>query len=222
MKQNGVILIPAFTVGRAQTLMYYLSLLKRQNRIADIPIYLNSPMATNVSNLFHKYRGDHKLTPAECDDMCGVVEYVRSVEESKALNEKHGPMIIISASGMLTGGRILHHLDAFAPDPRNAIILSGFQAAGTRGRLIQDGAREIKMHGHLVPIRAKVYSLENLSAHGDYSEILSWLKSSNIRPKRVFVTHGEPSSSESLKNQIAELFSWRCEVPTQDQEFTLE
>jgi metallo-beta-lactamase family protein len=221
-RKSGVVLIPAFTVGRAQTLMYFLSVLKRENRIPNIPMYLNSPMATNVSHLYHEFRALHKLNDRDCDEMCNVVHYVKSVEESKALNERKGPMLIISASGMATGGRILHHLKAFAPDPRNTIVLAGFQAAGTRGRQIQDGAREVKIHRDFVPIRAKVEMLDNLSAHGDYSEILTWLAKSKLHPKKIFVTHGEKEAADSMKNRISEKFDWNCVVPSQDQEFGLE
>lgn len=221
-KDGGVILIPAFAVGRAQTLMYFLSRLKKADQIPHIPMYLNSPMALNATNIFHEFRAFHKLSAAECDEMCDVVQYVKSVAESKALNQKKGPMLIISASGMATGGRILHHLKAFAPDPKNTIILAGFQAAGTRGRAIQDGVKEIKIYRESVSVRARVRTLENLSAHADYSEILTWLEKSNIRPKKVFVTHGEKESAEEMKRHIVEKFKWSCEVPAQDREFTLE
>ena len=221
-RRNGVVLIPAFTVGRAQTLMYFLRQLKKTDRIPNIPIYLNSPMATNVTNLLCEFMPLHKLNQTECDETCGIVHYVKSVEESKALNLKKGPMLIISASGMATGGRILHHLKAFASDTKNTIVLAGFQAMGTRGRQIQDGAKEVKIHGELVPIRAKVRTLSNLSAHADYEEILSWLGGSKIQPKKIFVTHGEPEAAAALKERIQEKFKFNCQIPSQDQEFTLE
>ena len=222
VQENGVILIPSFAVGRAQTLMYYLSVLKKSGRIPSIPMYLNSPMATDASQLYHDYKSLHKLSPKQCDEMCTVVDYVKSVEESKALNDRKGPMLIISASGMATGGRILHHLKAFAPDPINTIIFAGYQAAGTRGRAIYDGAKEIKINHEFIPVRAKVRMLENLSGHGDYVEILEWLLKANISPKKVFVTHGEKESAFAMKKHISEKFNWNCEVPLQDQEFTLE
>ncbi len=222
VKENGVILIPAFAVGRTQTVMYYLSILTKAGRIPNIPMYLNSPMATNASHLYQEFRSLHKLSGEQCDEMCNVVHYVKSVDESKALNERKGPMLIISASGMATGGRILHHLKAFASDPKNTILLTGFQAAGTRGRAIFDGAKEIKIHRDIVPIRAKVRMLENLSGHGDYVEILEWLTRSKIHPKKVFVTHGEQDAAFAMKKHIGEKFNWPCEVPSQDQEFTLE
>lgn len=221
-RKHGVVLIPAFTVGRAQTLMHYLAELKRMGQIPSIPIYLNSPMATNVTNLFCEFKRLHQLSDNQCDQMCDVVHYVKTVEESKALNLKKGPMVIISASGMATGGRILHHLKAFAPDPHTTIVLAGFQAAGTRGRQLQDGAKEIKIHREMVPVRAKVEVLENISAHADYSEIIEWLRSSNLKLKKVFVTHGEKKSAEAMASHLKVDLGWECIVPSQDQEYTLE
>lgn len=221
-RQNGVILIPAFAVGRTQTLMYFLAKLKKADRIPNIPMFLNSPMASSASKIFHEFRAFHKLSDQVCDELCGVVEYVQSVEESKALNLRKGPMLIISASGMATGGRIVHHLKAFASDPKNTIVLAGYQAIGTRGRALQDGVKEIKIYGSSVAVRAQVKMLENLSAHADYSEILTWLEKSKVHPKKVFVTHGELTAAEEMKKHITEKFKWPCEVPAQDQEFTLE
>lgn len=219
--RNGVIMIPAFTVGRAQTLMYFLNRLKKTGQIPAMPMYLNSPMATNVTNLLCEFMSLHKLNQDECNDTCAVVHYVKSVEESKALNARKGPMLIISASGMATGGRILHHLKAFASDPKNCVVLAGFQAKGTRGRLIQDGANEIKIHGEMIPLRAEVKSLSNLSAHADYEEIISWLKESQIQPQKVFITHGEPEAAMALKAQLENKLKFACQIPVQDQEFEL-
>lgn len=213
VETNGILLVPAFTVGRVQTLLYFLNKLIKQNRIPKIPMYLNSPMANRVNEAFVHFRSLHKLSEKDCSDMLKSIEAVSSVDESKNLNTKKGPMLIISASGMATGGRILHHLKAFASDPNNAIILTGFQAAGTRGEAILNGAKEVKIHGEMVPINAKVYSLENLSAHADYEEILSWLSSSHLHPKKVFITHGEPNSSLAMSRHLQERFGWTCCIP---------
>ena len=170
--KKGVVLIPSFAVGRAQSLMFYLSTLKKQGRIPDVPMYLNSPMATNVTGLFREFKTSHKLSDQQCKEIGESVKYVRTVEDSKALNEKKGPMIIISASGMATGGRIIHHLKTFVSDPTTTVVIAGFQAAGTRGRALQDGAKEIKIHGELLPVRASIKVLKNISAH-------AWLTTSN-------------------------------------------
>lgn len=219
--EGGVVIIPSFAVGRAQSLMYFSWKLKQSKRIPDIPMFLNSPMATNVNELLKKYKALHKLSATECDEICKAVTYVRSVEESKNLNNQLGPMIIISASGMLSGGRVLHHLKQFAPDSRNTIVLAGFQSAGTRGEALERGADEIKIHGAYVKIRAKVKVLDNISAHADYSEILSWFDQAKINPKKVFVTHGEPSAADELRRRLSEKFGWNCVVPLQDSIFEL-
>ncbi len=222
IEKKGVVIIPAFTVGRTQTLMHFLSLLRKEGRLPSIPFYINSPMATSATHIFCKYPEMHKLSLQDCNRWSQDFEYVKSVDESKVLNEKKGPMVIIAGSGMMTGGRILHHLKAFAPDPKNTIILTGFQALGTRGRTLMDGAREIKVHGQMLPVNAKVQMLENLSAHADSAEILNWLSLAPRNFKKVFLTHGEPSSIESLKQKIFEKFHISCEAPHQDQEFSLD
>jgi len=212
-KRKGVVIIPAFAVGRAQTLLYYIHLLKAERAIPDIPVYLNSPMATDVTRIYHKYRSEHRLTPEQCDAMCSAARIVNSVEESIQLNEKPGPMIIISASGMATGGRVVHHLKKFAPDPRNTILFAGFQAGGTRGAAIMSGAESVKIHGEYVPVRAEVAAIDNLSAHADYREILDWLSHFKKPPRETFITHGEPSASDALRRRIEETKQWRCTVP---------
>lgn len=220
--RHGVVLIPAFAVGRAQTLLYMLWQLRATKRIPNIPVYLNSPLAENATEIFYKFETLHKLDARDCMELSKQVSYIKTVDQSKALNEKHGPMIILSASGMATGGRILHHLNAFAPDPKNSIVLAGFQAAGTRGRALQDGAQSIRIFGQEVPVRADLFTIENLSAHADYSETLKWLSQSKAHPKKVFITHGEKEAALSLKEKITAKLKWTCEVPSQDQEVTLE
>ncbi len=221
LQKKGVVLIPSFAVGRAQSLMFYLSTLKKADRIPNVPMYLNSPMATNVTELFREFKSLHKLSDQQCEEMCDSVHYIRTVEESKSLNEKKGPMIIISASGMATGGRIIHHLKSFAPDPTTTIVIAGFQAAGTRGRALLDGAKEIKIHRELIPVRAAIRVLKNSSAHADYVEILDWLSQSQISPRKVFITHGEIDAADKMKEHITKRFNWSCEVPKQDQEHML-
>ena len=211
--RQGVVIIPAFAVGRAQTLLYAIHLLKAARRIPDIPIFLNSPMATDATNIYHRYRAEHRLTDEQCKAMCTVAKFVNSVEESKALNGRRGPMILISASGMLTGGRVLHHLKAFAPDPRNTILLSGFQAGATRGAALAGGAETLKIHGEHVPVKAEVAMLHNLSAHADYAETLDWLSYFSRPPKQTFITHGEPAAADALRRSIEEKMKWQCYVP---------
>ena len=170
-------------------------------------------MAADVTALYHRFRSEHRLTPEQCEAMCRVATIVNSVEESKALNAGPWPKVIIAASGMATGGRVLHHLRAFAPDARNTILFSGFQAGGTRGRAMVDGAASIKMFGEYVPVRAEVARLDNLSAHADYAEILEWLGDFGSPPQRTFITHGEPAAADALRLRIGEALHWNCAVP---------
>ena len=212
-KRRGVIIIPAFAVGRAQTVLYYISELLKEQKIPPMPIYLNSPMATNVTGLYCEHQQDHKLTSDQCHKMCEVATYINSAEESKRLNLKKGPMLIISASGMATGGRVVHHIKAFATDQRNTILFTGFQAGGTRGEKIVHGAETVKIHGQAIPIRAQIKNLNNLSAHADQSELLNWAKKFPKRPQRVFITHGEANSSLELKNLLEVELGWNGSVP---------
>lgn len=210
----GVVLIPAFSVGRTQTLLWHLHCLRAAGEIpADLPIFLNSPMAIDATEIYRRHAAEHRLDPAQCAQMCGAAQMVNTVDESRALNRRRGPMVILSAAGMATGGRVIHHLKAFAPDPANAVVLAGFQAGGTRGAALEAGADVIKIHGEYVPVRAEVVSLENLSAHADAEEILEWLALAPTPPRQVYLTHGEPAASDALRRKIEERFGWTCSVP---------
>jgi metallo-beta-lactamase family protein len=213
LARGGVVVIPSFAVGRAQALLYFISRLNARSAIPDVPVYLNSPMAINATQLYHEYRAEHRLTLEECEAACTVAQMVNTADESRALNGRGGPMIIVSASGMATGGRVLHHLKAFAPDARNMILLPGFQAAGTRGAALVSGATEVKIHGEYVPVRAEVAKMDSMSAHADYSEILEWLRGFKRAPKRTFVTHGEPTAADEMRRRIEETLSWAVSVP---------
>ena len=222
LARGGVVVMPAFAVGRAQTLLYIISRLKARQAIPDVPVYLNSPMAINATRLYHEYRAEHRLTVEECEAACAVAKMVNTADESRALNGRGGPMIIVSASGMATGGRVVHHLKAFAPDARNMIVLPGFQAAGTRGASLAAGATEIKIHGDYVPVRAEVVKMDSMSAHADYSEILEWLRGFKRAPKRTFVTHGEPAAADEMRRRIEETFGWAVSVPEYGEKVALE
>lgn len=213
VQRGGTVIVPAFAVGRAQSLMYLIHLLKVARAIPDIPVFLNSPMAVNATRIYHNHRGEHRLTPAQCDAMCAAAKVVNSVEESIALNLRKGPMIVISASGMATGGRVVHHLKAFAPDPNNTILFVGFQAGGTRGADMLNGVETIKIHGEYVPVRAEIVNIDGLSAHADYAEILAWLEHFEAPPRQTFITHGEPKAADALRHRIEENLGWRTRVP---------
>jgi metallo-beta-lactamase family protein len=213
-KHGGVVVIPSFAVGRAQAILRYIALLKETGRMANVPVYLDSPMAISVTELYRRHLREHRLTMSEADSISKAAVMVRTVEQSKEIMNHRGPMVVIAGSGMATGGRVLHHLKAFAPDARNTIALVGYQAAGTRGAALEAHAPTLKIHGEYVPVRAAVASISSLSAHADYRETLAWLRSMSGAPERTFVTHGEPAAADALRRRIEEELHWRCEVPS--------
>lgn len=221
IKRGGTLIVPAFAVGRAQELLYYFWKLKQTGGLRDVPVFLDSPMAIDATGLMGRHPEDHRLDLESCKKVFGIAHYTDDVEASKAISSSHVPKIVISASGMATGGRVLHHLKAFAPDPRNTILLAGFQAAGTRGRSLQDGAKELKIHGTWIPVNAEVAHLDMLSAHADADELMRWLSGFPHPPRKVFIVHGEPEASEGLRVRIGRELGWASVVPRLDQEFSL-
>lgn len=219
--RGGTVVIPAFAVGRAQELLYLLSKLKRDGALPLTPVYLDSPMATDATDLLCRHGADHKLPEDVCRASCEVATYTRDVEASKALSHNSMPKVIISASGMATGGRVLHHLKAYGPDPRNTVLFSGYQAAGTRGQALLGGAREVKIHGQWIPIRAEVANLPMLSAHADVDEILRWLGGFERPPTRTFIVHGEDQGPIGLKARIEADLAWSCTISAQDESYGL-
>lgn len=212
-KRHGAVIIPAFSVGRSQSLLWAIHLLKEKKRIENIPVYLNSPMSISAMGIYCDHQSEHRLTKEQCHSMCNVAQYVRTPEESKSLNNKKGPMIIISASGMATGGRVLHHLKQFAPDSKNTILFAGYQAMGTRGDSLLRGAKTIKIHGQEVQVNAEVDVLGAFSAHADQDEIIGWLKKFSAAPKMTFITHGEPKSAKGLQERISSELGWPTRIP---------
>ena len=215
VRRGGTVVIPAFAVGRAQALLFHLERLKAAGKLRNVPIFLNSPMATDASDILCRHMPDQRLSEEACRRACGVARYVQSVEESKALNEDPTPKVIVSASGMATGGRVLHHLKRYAPDPRSTILFAGFQAAGTRGAAMVAGSDTIKIHGEYIPVRAEVQNLSMLSAHADADEVMRWLRNFRSPPRMTFVTHGEPTASDVLRRRIQDELGWKCRVPEQ-------
>jgi metallo-beta-lactamase family protein len=220
VKRGGSIVIPAFAIGRTQTFMYYLRQLEDQQRIPRIPVYVDSPMALSATDLYIKHREDHDLEFEREEgsdgkgDPLNVHEFhlTRSPEESKAINNVKTPCIIISASGMVSGGRVLHHMVQRLPDPRNAVILAGFQAEGTRGRALQEGAKTLNLFGQAVPVCAEIVEMGQFSAHAGKSELLRWLTALPSPPKQTYLTHGEPAAAQALQAAIQEKFKWKAEV----------
>jgi len=220
VKRGGSIVIPAFAIGRTQTFMYYLRQLEDQQRIPRIPVYVDSPMALSATDLYVKHKEDHDLefvreegTDGKGDPL-NVHEFhlTKSAEESKAINNVKTPCIIISASGMVSGGRVLHHMVQRLPDARNAVILAGFQAEGTRGRALQEGAKTLNIFGQAVPVCAEIVEMGQFSAHAGKSELLRWLAALPSPPKQTYLTHGEPAAAEALQAAIKEKFKWNAAV----------
>jgi metallo-beta-lactamase family protein len=219
--RGGPLIVPAFAVGRAQHLLHLLGTLRAERRIPDLPIFLDSPMAIDATDLFYRHGDDHRLSPPECERMRAIASYTRTTEESKTIDQRDDAMIVVAASGMATGGRVLHHLARFLPDQRATVLLVGYQTAGTRGRALLDGTDEVKIHGRYVPVRAKVMLLETLSAHADHAELVAWLRASAIAPRRVFVTHGEPAAADAFRRRLHDTFGWQAIVPTDGASFPI-
>lgn len=212
--RGGVVVIPAFTVGRAQTLLHCIQELKGKGAVrGDLPVYLNSPMAAHATQVYLRHASELRLTPVQCDALRNAAHVVETPEESRLLNTRRGPMVIIAGSGMATGGRVVHHLKAFAPDARNTILFSGYQAGGTRGARIVGGASTVRIFGEDVAIRAEVASLDDLSAHADALEIVAWLRGFRKRPRRTFITHGEPAAADAMRLRIERELHWECHLP---------
>jgi metallo-beta-lactamase family protein len=220
--RGGVILVPSFAVGRAQHLLHLLAQLRAAGRIPELPVYLDSPMAIDATELFLEHGEEHRISAAQRRAMGRIAMYSRSPEDSKAIDAQPGPMIVISASGMATGGRVLHHLRRFLPDENNTVLLVGYQAGGTRGRALADGARELKIHGQYVPVRARVVGVDGLSAHADHAELIDWLAPAKLSPRRVFVTHGEPAAADAFRGRLRDRFGWDAVVPEDGSTWTLD
>jgi metallo-beta-lactamase family protein len=220
--RGGTIVIPSFAVGRAQEVLVHLWRARQAKRIPELPIFLDSPMAIDASDIFCDHGAEHRMRREDVARAFSIARYVHTQEESKALDAAgHIPKVIISASGMATGGRVLHHLKAYAPDPRNTILFVGFQAGGTRGADMVGGAESVKIHGEFVPVRAEVVAVHSLSAHADAGEIMGWLANFRTPPRRTFITHGEPGASDALRKRIEQELGWRCLVPAYRDEVVL-
>jgi metallo-beta-lactamase family protein len=218
---HGPLLVPSFTVDRAQDFMYLIWKLKNENRIPDIPVYLDSPMGLDVSKLFLKYPEWQRLDPQIFQEVFENTRMVSSIEETRHLARNKHPRIIIAGSGMMNGGRILQYLEEHLDNPNATIVIPGYQAAGTRGRSLSEGEPEIKMHGRYIKVRASIEHMNNMSSHADQSEILKWMSAIKNTPQRVFITHGEPHSANALRVKIKDTYGWSCHVPRLFEEVTL-
>ena len=220
--RGGIVVIPAFAVGRAQSLLYAIYRLKARAAIPDLPVFLNSPMAINMTGIYQRHRLEHRLSVEECVGMGAVAKMVRTIDESRALVAQRHPAIIVSASGMATGGRVLHHLKALAPDRRNTIVFAGFQAGGTRGARIVAGEQSIRIHGEYVAVNAEIVSLPGMSAHADARQIVQWLATAPQKPRATYLNHGEPAPADALRQRIERELGWSATVPRLGQTVELQ
>jgi metallo-beta-lactamase family protein len=216
--RGGAVIVPSFAIGRTQELIWTIRKLEDEGRLPLISVYIDTPMGIDVTRIYCEHPEDHdvdmKLLMDEkrCPLCCREYHLVRTAQESKGLHEKTGPMVIIAGSGMATGGRVLHHLKRRLPDHRNTVLLVGYQAAGTRGRSLQEGARFVRIHGEDVPVRAQVETVDGLSAHADQSELLRWMGGFARPPRQTYVVHGEPGAAQALAAAIRERLGWKAEV----------
>lgn len=228
VKRDGALIVPAFALGRTQELMYHLSGLEKAGRIPRLPAYVDSPMAIEATEIYcahpEDFEGDMRAMTMtrNCPLHCGDFRLARSPAESRAINEVKGPVLIISASGMVTGGRVLHHLRQRLPDPRTTVLLVGYQAIGTRGRRLQEGAKFVRIFGEDVPVRAHVETVHGLSAHADADGLLRWLGTAARRPTRAFVVHGDSGPAEALAGRIRGELGWEVVVPGYRDRITID
>jgi metallo-beta-lactamase family protein len=228
VKTNSPILIPAFAIGRTQELLYQIRELEEDKRIPVVPVRVDSPMAAQATQVYNRWREEHDEEYASILSRqvhplrTGSMVTTSTREESKKLNSEHGTRVIISASGMMTGGRVMHHAKYILPDPNAIIIFVGYQAAGTVGRRICEGAKEVRIMKDWIPVRCRVEKIESFSAHADWKAVLRWLSGLPSAPKRIFTTHGEPDAAAAMAGHIHEKFGWAVEVPTYGEVFELK
>ena len=225
-ERKGKLIIPSFAIGRVEELLYWVRRLEREKRIPVMPVFVDSPMALEALRFYTARVAelDAEMRPAEKDVSTFATarfQIVASTQQSKELTASRRSAIVISSSGMATGGRVLHHLEAALPQKDNTVLFVGYQAAGTRGRALLDGVPEVKIHGHMVPVRARVAKIDSMSAHADRSEMLRWLGTFPSPPGRLCLVHGEPGPMDSLKAAIEARFGWTVQTPNHRERVTL-
>lgn len=218
---NGTILIPSFAVERVQTLMFLLWQLKKENKLPNIPLIIDTPMGISVLEVFQNNTSWHKLNHQECEEMCKIFTMISNYKDTIDTIYNPKPKVVIAASGMMTGGRILNYMEEYIGKPETTVIVVGYQAEGTRGRKLLEGADEVKIYGKYYPVKAKIVEIQGLSAHGDQNDLLNWLSELNPKPKKVFLVHGENQPADELRIKIREKLGMDCSVPLMGQEIDL-
>lgn len=213
VEKGGTLIIPSFAVERTQTLMYLLWQLREKGEIPAIPMIMDSPMGANVLNVFHQHRDWHKLPIDDCTEMCRTFRIVKDFKETWEVIGNKNPKIVIAGSGMISGGRVLTYLQQYLRKPETSVLLAGYQAEGTRGRALLDGASELKIYGKYYEVKAEIFNLQVLSAHADQAELLDWMSDIKNEPERIFITHGESHSADMFRVKIKDVYSWDCTIP---------
>lgn len=221
IKRKGNLLIPSFAVGRAQEIMYLINHLKGERKIPDVPVFMDSPMGADATYIFKKYPAWHKLSAKECSEAFGDIKFVTNPKETQKIIRQRGSKIVIAASGMLTGGRVLEYLQNYVESDRNTILLVGYQAEGTRGRALKEGANEIKMHGRFYKVYAQTKEITSLSAHADQKEMIEWLKGFKTKPQKIFLVHGEHNSQDIFRVKITDELHIEVVIPEQNDQVKL-
>jgi metallo-beta-lactamase family protein len=219
--KGGILVIPTFSVERAQEIIYLLSVLKRKRKLPNIPIFLDSPMGVDATQVYFSHKNNHKLSSTDIDSMLSTVHLISNVEASKEIVHDEAPKIVLAGSGMITGGRVLHYLDKLISDKKNSILIVGFQAEGTRGRALISGDAELKFFGKYYPIKAEVFKINEFSGHADQNEILDWLQHFKIPPTLTFINHGEPHQSQALRTKIETTLNWKCTIAKMEKTYYL-
>ena len=222
INRKGTLIIPSFAVERTQTLMYLLWTLKKNNRIPDIPVYMDSPMGTNVLNVFEHTTSWHRLSAMDCQHMCKDIKLIKTIQETYKLAASPLPKIIIAGSGMASGGRVLTYFLQYIGNPTATVLLAGYQAEGTRGRALLEGTDRIKLFGKDYPVKANIEHIDGLSSHADQQELINWLSKLESTPDEIFIVHGEQQAAAGLKNKIKEVYGWNAAIPKLNQEFELK
>lgn len=221
IEKGGTVIIPSFAVERAQSIMFLLWQLRKEKRIPEVPYIIDTPMGISALNVFSNNLKWHKLSLFDCEEMEAMFTLVSDYQETMNIILDHQPKVVIAASGMVTGGRVLSYLEHYIVLPETTIIIVGYQAEGTRGRKLLEGAQEIKIHGKYYPVKASILEIEGLSAHGDQNDLLNWLSVLEPKPKKVFLVHGESEALDELRTKIMEKYDLDCSIPLMGQEFDL-
>ena len=221
-EKKGTLIIPTFSVERAQEIIYLLSLLKRAKKLPVIPIYLDSPMGVNATEIYFKHKNSHTLSDEDIKSMMTTVQLITDISQSKAVVNNQNPKIVLAGSGMITGGRVLHYLEKLISDKKNSVLIVGYQAEGTRGRALLEGDKEVKFFGEYHRINADIFKIDAFSGHADQAEILDWMSQISPAPTLTFLNHGEPHQSQALKTKIKTVLNWNCTVAKANNEYYLD